>query len=168
MGKYTKELLDCILPISWRGGCRRHSGIGSTHKARKTKNIERRINSILDEVFEKDEPKIRKHAKRIIDKNRVRKKGKWNESNWGKLLEDESYRNPSHYNGKSFRRRFRVPYVIFLKICELCREAKDANSVEKLKMQTTHEFRGSTRRYMTAVDKLLCHWKYSYYVVLGF
>mmetsp|Transcript_9125 Transcript_9125/g.8156 ORF Transcript_9125/g.8156 Transcript_9125/m.8156 type:complete len:199 (+) Transcript_9125:63-659(+) len=33
---------------------------------------------------------------------------------------DISYRDITHKNGKLFRRRFRVPYNVFLEICDIC------------------------------------------------
>lgn len=122
MGKYRKETFSRLLPRNWRGGCRRNA---LSVRFSESSSRESRIDELLDSVFEKDKPCIKKHAKRIIDETRGRKKGKWNESTWSKVLVDETHRNPSHYNGKSFRRRFRVPYEIFVKICDLCRTAKD-------------------------------------------
>ena len=34
-------------------------------------------------------------------------------STWSRILQDISYRDPTYYNVKTFRRRFRVPYLVF-------------------------------------------------------
>jgi len=122
MGKFRRRILSRLLPHSWRGGRRRNA---TSERFSESSGIEKHIEELLYTVFEKEKPCIKKHAKRVIDEMRGRKKGKWNESTWAKVLEDPTHRNPSHYNGKSFRRRFRVPYEIFVKICDLCRSAKD-------------------------------------------
>ena len=83
------------------------------------------INKLVESVFGRESPILKSSVKRIIDPEIGRKKGKWQESNWAKILYDPTCRNSSHYNGMAFRQRFRVPYEIFLKICEVCRGGKD-------------------------------------------
>lgn len=68
---------------------------------------------------------------RSLHRNR-RGNGDWKFSTWSRILIDPSYRDPIHYNGKTFRRRFRVPFVIFEKILSLCESAKSFEDETKL------------------------------------
>jgi hypothetical protein len=45
-------------------------------------------------------------------------------STWGKLLKTASVSNPKSKKGKLFRRRFRVPYVVFLHLVQVARDKK--------------------------------------------
>ena len=54
------------------------------------------------------------------------------ESTWGKYLSDALYKNPSHWKGKLFRTRFRVPYSTFERIVQICRTACSFEDPSKL------------------------------------
>ena len=49
------------------------------------------------------------------------------QTNWGKFILDPAVQDPYSRQGKLFRRRFRVPYVLF---CWLCTKCDDANVFE--------------------------------------
>ena len=46
---------------------------------------------------------------------------KYQESNWSKMLQLGRCQDPSSKDGKLFRRRFRIPYPLFLEIVEVVR-----------------------------------------------
>ena len=39
------------------------------------------------------------------------------------MLKDDDHKDPNTRAGKYFRRRFRVPYLVYVQILEMCREA---------------------------------------------
>ena len=41
---------------------------------------------------------------------------------WGKMLSNDAVKDPESFVGRKFRRRFRVPHVLFIKIKELCEQ----------------------------------------------
>ena len=43
----------------------------------------------------------------------------WKETSWWKEIHDPNVSNPTKPEGKKFRRRFRVPYPLFVKLVEL-------------------------------------------------
>ena len=69
----------------------------------------------LDEI-EEEIPRVKSRKKRI--------KGSWENCTWTPVLNDLTYRDPEHYNGKTFRRRFRVPFCIFEKMFAICQTAE--------------------------------------------
>jgi hypothetical protein len=52
------------------------------------------------------------------------KRPNYKESAWGRLLRRNECSNVNHKDGRYFRRRFRVPYELFLRIVQICREYK--------------------------------------------
>lgn len=60
----------------------------------------------------------------VVKTRKKRGNGRWDNCIWSDILSNLTYRDPSHYNGKTFRRRFRVPYSIFEKIVSMCEEAR--------------------------------------------
>lgn len=67
------------------------------------------------------------HEDRVLPKvkrSRVRRpRHSYMHSNWGRVLTDLSYRDPTHFNGRTFRNRFRVPCPVFEDIVQQCRNA---------------------------------------------
>ena len=56
----------------------------------------------------------------------------FSQSTWGKYVSDILYRNPSHWKGKQFRTRFRVPYSTYERIVEICRTAASFENPDEL------------------------------------
>jgi hypothetical protein len=77
------------------------------------------------------EPRVTGSERRKLKRQRRDSPRKWNDSNWAKLLTDERYRDPTTYEGKLFRSRFRVPYPKFMEICQKCRDSGEFNEAEK-------------------------------------
>ena len=80
------------------------------------------VRDLVEEINQSDpeqEPKQRKKRK-IVD---------YKQSYWyTEYLTDQTYRDPGHKNGKLFRRRFRIPFVVFEKLLKIL---KDSNKFEK-------------------------------------
>ena len=76
------------------------------------------IGTVGREAFENQERVAREKRRRI---SRRRCENLW-DSNWGILLSQPNIRNPDSYEGKQFRRRFRLDYRSFedvvVRVCE--------------------------------------------------
>jgi hypothetical protein len=59
-------------------------------------------------------------------RTRVREKRRfatdYTQTNWGKFIEDPTVADPYSKKGKLFRRRFRVPFLVYVWICRKCEE----------------------------------------------
>ena len=42
----------------------------------------------------------------------------YDDSTWGRVLRDKQCHDPRHPDGAQFRRRFAVPYAMFIDVCE--------------------------------------------------
>jgi hypothetical protein len=73
-----------------------------------------------DDSSEEDEDEPKERQARPGSKVRTN----WSRSPWGLMLLDDSHKDPDSRAGKYFRRRFRVPYLIYARILDMCREAK--------------------------------------------
>jgi hypothetical protein len=56
---------------------------------------------------------------------RVKTKDPWNSIYWLQLISDPNTNNPSHRNGKDFRRMFRTPFPVFKDIVDKCRQTNE-------------------------------------------
>lgn len=61
---------------------------------------------------------VRIKPKKTRNRSRTGREPDWEYSIWSNLLKNETFRDPTHRNGKLFRLRFRVPYPIFNEIVE--------------------------------------------------
>ena len=87
------------------------------------------------------------NLKPVVKTRKKRGNGRWDNCTWSDILSDLTYRDPSHYNGKTFRRRFRVPYSIFEKIVSICEETKsfEDDGAKVLRMMVLTGFLGVVR-----------------------
>lgn len=53
-----------------------------------------------------------------------RPRGTYHESTWARLLEHENVGDPTTKEGRSFRRRFRIPHPLFVKLVQVVRHAE--------------------------------------------
>ena len=79
------------------------------------RNRDEKLNFIISEDANHKKP----FKKRIVEPRSL-----YETSTWGKMLADQRTRDPSTKIGKSFRRRFRVPFPIFEEILRMTREKK--------------------------------------------
>ena len=83
--------------------------------------------SFEDDIDDVDHINVRPYGAERT--NRRRSPNLW-ESGWGRLILSEEIKVPNSYEDKLFRKRFRMPFVLFTKFVK---EAKDANIFEELR-----------------------------------
>ena len=95
---------------------------------------------------------------------RIFKKNLW-KSSWGELITHNDIRNPSSYQGRIFKRRFRVPFGLFMdELVPKCRDGNIFNTSEDNKVRVPLEFKiliclrilGRGRIYL--LNYILIHW----------
>ena len=66
--------------------------------------------------------KLRKRSKPKKSRNRFDTAVDYSESIWMKMLADQSVADPTSALGKKFRKRFRVPYPVFIELMTMAEE----------------------------------------------
>ena len=79
---------------------------------------------------------VSKRNKRMRENTVKNKPSLW-ESNWGTLILDPRTRNPHSFMGKRFKRRFRVPFPIYMDI--LVPMCKDVNLYTNIHTNNTSD-----------------------------
>lgn len=64
-------------------------------------------------------------------RRKLRKRIDYWDSTWGRMLRDDNTKDPSSREGKDFRKRFRVPFPVFCKLCVISEESNLFNCGER-------------------------------------
>jgi len=105
-----------------------------------------------DELFQLEEDIVvswidREFSKVVRTKNikkRLRRTFKINywDSNWGRLIRAEDIRDPTSYNAKLFKRRFRIPFGLFEDvIIPMCEENNIFETAHPTRIRVPIEFK---------------------------